>query len=258
LGVAYHQGYSEDKDWEGYEDRKNVPKNLARIELAGFKCALDVLLQHPAASGHVGIIGGSRGGELALILGALYGNDANSERCAGLRAIVSMVPYACVGPAHSWDEETRKQFRKTYEPAWMFQGEVYVGKGNGADINSSTLQYRIPSEDISPPLFVVSGGQDKVWCDDEMPPISSMPDLFDASCIVQHGGRRNSDDVAIHFPDAGHFFLPPFALETVQDDFLLKGGGVSAEASRDAARRAHVALEQFLEKHLPRGPVAAE
>jgi dienelactone hydrolase len=68
----------------GYFHMEGLPDTLTLVDLEPFGKAIEIYKQHPGVdSERIGIIGGSKGGELALILGSLYPD---------LHMIVAFVP----------------------------------------------------------------------------------------------------------------------------------------------------------------------
>lgn len=165
-----------------------LPENLENIELEYFENAISWLKLRPQVKeDSIGIIGQSRGGELALILGTLFS--------AQIKAIVACAPSSmmCGGFPHP------------NKPAWRYQGQSlspYLGglSNSYADLTelddlthaaarklitdsantekspfivaelfaARTLQNTdnsatIPVERIKCPLLLLSGDQDTIW-----------------------------------------------------------------------------------------------
>jgi pimeloyl-ACP methyl ester carboxylesterase len=242
LGVAYHRGLSR---WGSFawtevpgELTSGIPDYLERIELTGFEDALRILEADGASTGNLATIGVSRGGELSLILGAVY-----KQR---IRAVVALVPSAAVVLAHSWDNPTYSGFQANRTPAWHLSGIPYRGDlSTEAFVTADTLG-RIPVENIPAPLFLISGGRDAVWHPQF---VESCPHIVNAERIAHQ--RSNLSDVAVHYPDAGHYFPLPHHLANLSEENLQFAGGTSLEAVREASLDAHTRLTEFLRKHLP-------
>ncbi|RPH43500.1 MAG: acyltransferase, partial [Burkholderiales bacterium] len=88
-----------------YFGAEGLPATLDRIPLEYFDAALDTLAALPSTDAdRVGVFGASRGGELALLLGA---------RCPRLRAVAAFMPSGVVWPAYpatgysAWTAEGR-------------------------------------------------------------------------------------------------------------------------------------------------------
>ena len=110
-----------------------LPSELARIPLEYFRTALEWLRRQEGVDpDRIVAFGGSRGGELALILGSTYRDLVD--------AVVGYVPNSNVFPA----------IPDVDQPAWTLRGEPL----------ESTL---IPVERIDGPVFVVGGGDDQLW-----------------------------------------------------------------------------------------------
>lgn len=95
----------------GYFAAEGRPSRLVNIPLEYFGTALRWLAEQPSVdSARIGVLGVSRGGELALLLGATY---------PSLRAVVAYVPSHVVWPGSLTDS--------TRAPAWTLGGRPMPG-----------------------------------------------------------------------------------------------------------------------------------
>jgi len=189
LGVAYHKGYNEAnaalspiaheyKSGLALEHWSSVPNALADIEISSFEAALECLKNHPLVAGDIkpALIGTSRGGELALLLGTIY-PDA-------FKAIVALVPCGTINGGWSWNPDYEDRYNLT---AWLKDG---------------TPSKPIDVTKINAPIFAASGGKDTIWAGIE----GLNPDSINAKKILDSRTHSNND-VALHLPNSGHFLF---------------------------------------------------
>lgn len=163
-----------------------LPYRLARIPLEYFGKAIGWLRDHPAVRGdRLGVMGTSRGGELALLLGAHYPE---------LGAVVSYSGSGLVFPSPD-----------SREPAWTFRGEPLPRIPNPFDILQATPDQleraEIPVERTNGPVLLISGDADQVWPSTQLSQI--------AMDRLQRSERHYLDGF-LHYPDAGHGIQPPY------------------------------------------------
>jgi hypothetical protein len=185
LGVAYHKGYNETNATLNSEQAKfrdklplqewgQVPDVLSNIELSSFQEALNCLRAHPLVANDIKptLIGTSRGGELALLLGTIY-PDA-------FRAIVALVPCGTINGGSSWNSGYRD---RSNLKAWLKDGQSPCA---------------IDVIKINAPIFAASGGKDDVWTLFD----GLNPDSINAEKIL--ASRTNPNDVKLHLMNTGH------------------------------------------------------
>ncbi len=130
-----------------YED---LPPRLEAIPLEYFGRALEWLARRPEVEGSkVAVVGTSRGGELALQLGAMYPR---------VGAVVAYVPAdvrfpACCG-------------RTEVPYAWTWQGKPLAWAMPGRRGEASRAEIAV--ENTKGPVLVISGGEDGIWRSSEM------------------------------------------------------------------------------------------
>ncbi|WP_440989417.1 acyl-CoA thioesterase/BAAT N-terminal domain-containing protein [Haloarchaeobius baliensis] len=135
-----------------FGDGEPIPDDHRRVPLSYFDTAVDWLGDQPGVcSGPVGLVGASRGAELALLLGA---------RRDWVGAVVS---YA--GSAIMWDTPSG-------EPAWTDDGEpvphVVADPVPGASVEQGLTDEQVERatphvEETDGPVLLLSGGADQVW-----------------------------------------------------------------------------------------------
>jgi dienelactone hydrolase len=115
-----------------YFGEPGLPADLSQIPLEYFEHALEWLARQPGVDpDKVVVMGGSRGGEAALVIGSIYAQLVHG--------VIGLVPSSVVNPAIGGPD-----------PAWTLGGQPLP-----------FLQ--IPVERIGGPVFVVGAGQDSVW-----------------------------------------------------------------------------------------------
>ena len=185
-----------------YFNAEGLPPLLQNIPLEYFATAVDWLKAQPSVDGaRVGLMGTSRGGELALLLGATYPSL--------FRAVVANVPSNVVWPGLSNDAEV---------PAWTLDGKPIVsvpGYFSQADLalsgrerflkrlqdKTAAARAEIPVERIGAPLLLFSGKDDQMW----------PSDLFAARVVERLKGRGFTHPVEHYsYENAGHQMTRPF------------------------------------------------
>lgn len=199
----------------GYFATEGLPPRLVNIPLEYFGGALQWLAEQPSVdSTRIGVVGQSRGGELALLLGAHY---------PAIRAVVAYVPSNVAWPGTLADS--------TRAPAWTYRGSpvpgIYHHESPGAvarhagcplaptcqapltrheflallDDSAAAARAEIPVERINGPVFLISGEDDGLW-----------PSTLMAERVVQrlrqHGFRYPVEHAA--YPAAGHGIGRPY------------------------------------------------
>ena len=181
---------------------EGLPPLLDHIPLEYFATAVDWLKSQPTVDpARIGMMGTSRGGELALVLGATYPS--------AFRAIVANVPSSVVWPGLSNDSET---------PSWTLNGkplEFVPSNFKPADLQLSGRQRflnrmtdkaamqraAIPVERIAAPLLMFSGKDDQLW----------PSDIFAAQVVARlkaHNFKHPLEHYS--YENAGHSIARPF------------------------------------------------
>ncbi len=237
-----------------YFRHPGLPRELVEIPLEYFGRALDWLRRDPRSQPGRGpsVVGRSRGGELALLLGATFPE---------LEAVVAYVPSAVVhsgilAGAQSWQAAV---------PAWTLGGEPVPFLGHLApQLAASQLEppialtplyladlrdwsaveaSAIPLERSRARILMLSGAADAMW-----------PSPLLAELGMARLARLGSLVRARHlvFPEAGHRFVLPALPGTVTggrhpaDSVLYEYGGTPRGNAR-AGRLAHRAMLEWLE-----------
>lgn len=127
-----------------YFGRAPLPNVLADIPLEYFKTAIDWLqAQERVDAAKIGVLGTSRGGELALLLGATYPQ---------LKAVISYVGSGVVFPGYTRNPQDLR-------PAWTYQSTPVPYSLSPEDADQATIAV----ERIDGPVLLISGGDDRQW-----------------------------------------------------------------------------------------------
>jgi dienelactone hydrolase len=188
-----------------------LPKNLINIPLEYFYKAIQWMKQQKSVqNGKIGMIGGSRGGELALQLASMFDE---------FKAVVAWVP-----AAHLWQGEDYEKLA----PTWTWRGKPlpFIGEAFSKEelqkfYSGKMTSYReyfikvlknldpvsikkaaIKVENIKAPLLLVSGTEDQTW------PATEFCHLITKRLKTRGFGFTFSH---LNVKDAGHLvFLPDF------------------------------------------------
>jgi dienelactone hydrolase len=180
-----------------------LPKGLEQIPLEYFGKAISWMRGQPTvAKDKIGIAGISRGGELALLLGATF---------PSLRAVVAYSPSALVWAGLSLN------FGGPPRSAWTNRGQelpflMPFGLGDAyfqAVLSSPPAQVEaaaIPVERIHGPVLLISGQDDKVWSSSKF-----------AERVMERLSQRRHPypDKNLSYSGAGHYIRFPFMPTTV-------------------------------------------
>jgi dienelactone hydrolase len=241
----------------GYFGVEGLPADLADIPLEYFGNAIEWLRRHPDVKrGPVGVIGWSRGGELALLLGATFPE---------IGAVVGYVPSGVAWSGIGRDPSTGVR------PAWTRHGQPvpfvppapperfaesarFIGGAlHLVDVFRASMRVRamaeraeIAVERINGPLLMVSGEDDALWPSSELAEIA-MARLKRSGFTHRHEHLR--------FKGAGHAIRVPYQPTTLNDvvhpltrQMLALGGNPrdNAAASVKAWQRALALFDEAL------------
>ena len=162
-----------------YFGLEHLPLNLEAIPLEYFGDAIAWLQRQPSVDAdRLGVIGVSRGGELALLLGSIYQE---------LTAVVSYVGSGFVHPS---------PYAMPPAPAWTWQDEPLPFLDWTRQKGPEELrQVEIPVEQINGPVLLISGDDDALW------PSTAY------SSVAWDRLKRNEHpwpDQFLRYPGAGH------------------------------------------------------
>jgi dienelactone hydrolase len=185
-----------------YFNAEGLPPLLQNIPLVYFSTAVEWLKSQPSVDPtRIGVMGTSRGGELALLLGATYPS--------AFRVVVANVPSHVVWPGLSDDSET---------PAWTLNGKPVAsvpGHFTAADRvlsgrerflkrlqgSKAVASAEIAVERINGPLLMFSGKDDQLW----------PSDVFCARVVQRLEAHQFKHPVEHYsYDNAGHQIARPF------------------------------------------------
>jgi dienelactone hydrolase len=241
LGIAYFRA-------------PGLPSRLDDVPLEYFGKALGWMKKRPEVKADaIGVVGASRGGELALLLGASFpdvkavvahvpsGVIWPGERAGawtlGHREL-SYVPPADAGPVFTKDADGRKIEHDTP----MFTASL--DQASRAEIDAATTRV----EKVHGPVLMLASADDQIWPSCQLAGIA-MDRLTKAGHAATFG-----DDLVCH-PEAGHIVgnpgLPTTGLTemTLSDRTVIALGGTPAGIGR-AAREGFERRRAFLAKAL--------
>ena len=230
-----------------------LPPWLHRVPLEYFARAMAWLGHQPEVDARrMGVLGISRGAELALLLSSTFPE---------IRAVVAYAPSAV-----AWGSGGRDKATGEIIPCWTRGGEAIpfaplplrgfmVRSALPVGLLHRSVKFRklfraalrnrdaiaraqIPAERTRGPILLISGGDDHVW------PASRMAEMICARLRAQNFTHSVEH---LHYPKAGHELRYPFLPTTARTTrpaglkFPISFGGsaeADAEAQKDAWRRA--------------------
>jgi dienelactone hydrolase len=188
-----------------------LPRGLVNIPLEYFgKAIAHVRATIAPRNDFVAVHGGSRGGELALLVASLY---------ADIRAVVAVVPSGVIvgafGPSEPGDFRPRGAWTLSGKPLpdmgqnnrytnWRAADPVQRFLNSMRDLDA-VERATIPVQLIKGPVLMVSGRDDHVWPSFELAEISRRR---------LEGHNHPWPFEHITYPDAGHGIVPPYAPTT--------------------------------------------
>jgi len=270
-GIGYSEQFGEPLAKEGftvfalpYWKYKNLPEKLSEIPLEYFYKAIDVLRENTHVDpDKIGMIGYSRGGELALLL---------ASKSTDIKAVLGLSAGAYVAPninfknwwnlKSAWTEngaglDFLPKKRKVKRNNWK---EVF--KNIKANRNRDSLianfqdikrhpefeKSAIKVENMRAPLLLISGGRDLTWSSESM-----------SDYIINrlHDKAYKYFNAHLNFPLAGHDFVPlGFNDRLSQEDLIEKyenaeyRPGGTVEHNISAGKRSWKHILRFLNLHL--------
>ena len=169
-----------------YFGTEDLPERLVEIPLEYFERAIEWLgEQKSVRDDRLGMVGHSRGGELALILGSRYPK---------LKAILNYVGGGVVFGTPAADT-----------PAWTYRGEplrrLQFPKDGSEPPQKDIEKAAIPVERIDGPVLLIAAG------DDQLAPSERLSRI--AYERLQRNDRPYEDELVV-YPSAGHIIQAPY------------------------------------------------
>jgi dienelactone hydrolase len=236
-----------------------LPDTLIDIPLEYFGTAIRWLSARPTVTAdRIGVIGGSRGGELALLLGATFPEIRTVVSYLGSGIIIEGIGSGAflemVSPHRaSW---TYRGDPLPYMPMTVtpeFEARVHAGEPielrdvflGGLEDESAVEHATIPVEHTAGPILLISAGDDRGWPSERLSQVA-MERL--QTYAHPHAYRH------LRYPGAGHGIIPPpygptTMLEAPGPGVRFRSGGTP---QANAAARAHAWAQAvaFLQEHL--------
>lgn len=237
-----------------YFGAPGTPEALTQIPLTYFGRAIEWLIAQPEIeSGHVGVVGFSRGGEAALLVGAHFEQ---------IGVVVGYVPSGLAFPAPTWMDGVDEEVA-----AWTIDGEPvpYIpvdefvetsDKGlkeplkRQADDDPSAVecatqarraQAAIEVERIDGPVLLISGEADRVWPSADLSTVAV--DRLDAN---HHPWPYRH----LSFQKAGHAIRVPYRFDDTDDPTARHKFGGTNQANARASAEAWWAVLDYLQRGL--------
>jgi len=190
-----------------YFGKAPLPRNLVEVPLDYVERALRWLAAGPLVKGQrVGIVGASKGAELAL-LAAAHVSDTVGAVVAYAPSAVSFAGIAFGGDGRhrsSWSFKGQPlsfvPYPKRARPSIGLRGislaPIYRGAlGNAEAVAAAT----IPIEETEAAIMLISGDRDRMW------PSSAMAEMLG---VRLEAAGKSQQFVHLRFADAGHSFVP--------------------------------------------------
>ncbi len=244
----------------GYFGMEGVPSSAVDLPLEVFGSALEWLLAHPSVVGdRVGVLGASKGGEAALLTGAMFPGVGAVVSVAGSGVVTAGVPRGLGlldvlrADAASWTWRGRPMPHLPYVVGRDLIDQVESGEPvelrrafrpdltGRPDLTAVT----IPVEHIRGPVLLLSADDDAYWPSGDLSDIAMLR-------LDRHGHRYPHQHV--RYPGAGHLITRPPYGPTEQfgpgPGVTLSMGGSIAGTSAARADAWQRTIEWFAE-HLP-------
>ena len=222
-----------------YYGMENLPTELVQIPIESIEKAIDWVMKQPSVNADkIGMIGTSKGGELALLCASMF---------PSIKAVVGFVPSGFVYPGIGQASKGLSSWQYNGKPIPFALGKIPSEEQERIK-DSTRISYRnyykylakgedhaeIPVEKINGPILLISGGDDQLWPSDWL-----------SEKVINRLEKNNHPYTYKHlnYPKAGHSFAVPTLPTTTStetsfgENVILKLGGTpkdNAHAQMDA------------------------
>jgi acetyl esterase/lipase len=243
-----------------YFGEPGLPSKLVDVPLEYFQTALHWLEQRPEVDPmHIGVMGGSRGGELALLLGSTYPE---------IKAVVAYVPSGVVWGGTSTAVPERAAWTKMGRelPFIPYSGAPPQTKidahGNTeyidapvfiADLNAASAAAKsaatIHVEQTAGPILILAGADDELWSSCTLAQVAE-------DRLTMMGHATQYADHFECFADAGHLIGTPGLPTTNSSEYFFQDIGAwfalggTPQGNAHASRQSDTEIRAFLHKSL--------
>lgn len=236
-----------------YFNDEGLDEHLEKVDLGYFKSATDYLSSHEKSNGKVNLIGYSKGAELALLLGTTFNCYQSIVAGAASNYVTSGMKGGIFAPVPGWiqDGKALPYLKMKFPVSFMFSAiRNYIKKQPmyfleiwKKSLNrKNAYEYKINVGEIDAPLFIISGGDDKLWPSEGF------------SSEIQHE-RNNENDIYLSYRNGGHFISYPYSFYQLPalvhmdvDGMTIDFGGTKHENAQ-AAEESLTKILSFLKKN---------
>lgn len=208
-----------------YFGMENVPNNLESIPLEYFEKATHWLKEHPSVNKQVSLIGFSRGGELALLLGATYNEYTSVIAVSPSSYVTSGMKNSIFAPIPSWTSggQSLPYMKFSYPPSmifYTFRNWIFKRPSSFLAIWNRTMRKeekmesaRIRVENINAPVMTISGSDDQLWPSEKF---VKMMEKYLSDHLYQHKH--------LFYEGAGHFLAFPYSFPSIPSNVVMQLG----------------------------------
>lgn len=226
-----------------YFNDEGLNEHLEKVDLGYFKVASDYLSTHDKSNGTVNLIGYSKGAELALLLGRTFNCYQSIVAGAASNYITSGMKGGIFAPVPGWmlNGEALPYLKMKFPVSFMFSTIMnYIKKRpmyfleiwKKSLSRKNAYECKIHVDEIDAPLFIVSGGDDKLW-----------PSVDFSDEIQQE--RNNENDIYLSYRNAGHFISYPYSFYQLPANVHMDVDGMIIDFGGTKYENAHAAEESL-------------
>lgn len=191
----------------GYFGARGLPRNLVEIPIDYIEAAIQWLSGQPEVTGgRIGLVGASKGAELALLSAALMPDRVG--------AVIGYAPSSVAFAGISFSRQERQRsswtwrgtplpfvpYPEKFRPSLGLRGLSLAPVYERALANSEAAAVAaIPIERSEAAVLLISGDRDRMW------PSSAMADSLISRL---HGAGKGDRIIQLRYADAGHSFMP--------------------------------------------------